>query len=54
MYLSEKDMDVNEMRGYPTLHLDTKLSKVTTLILLFCISQSKVRYSSMSITHTLK
>jgi len=35
-------MDVNmNMRDYPTLHLDTNLSKGSSLLLLFYISQSQ-------------
>ena len=42
--LVRKNMDVNEHkheRDCLTLHLDTKLSKETALLLLFCSSQSK-------------
>ena len=39
------------MRDDPALHLDTKSSKGTSLLLLFCISVT-VGSSTMSITHT--
>jgi len=48
-----KNVDINDMTDYPTLHFDTNSSNGTALLLLLCFNVT-VGSSTMNQTHTLK